>query len=108
MREYQVYILASRSGVLYIGVTNDLSRQMAEHQGKSVPGFTSKYNVNRLVYFESFDEIRDAVAREKQLKGWRREKKTELIQRANPTWGDLSMDWFDDSKKDRDPSTSSG
>jgi len=81
---------------------------MAEHQGKSVPGFTSKYNVNRLVYFESFDEIRDAVAREKQLKGWRREKKTELIQRANPTWGDLSTDWFDDSKKDRDPSTSSG
>ena len=93
MREYHVYILASKSGVLYVGVTNDLTRRVSEHQAKIISGFTSKYNVVRLVYFESFGDIRDAIAREKQLKGWRRGKKIALIQSLNPNWGDLSAEW---------------
>ncbi len=104
MREYFVYILASKSGVLYIGVTNDLARRMFEHRHKLVLGFTGKYNVSRLVYFESFGDIRDAIAREKQLKGWRREKKVALIERENPIWRDLSDPWKNGR---RDPSTSS-
>jgi putative endonuclease len=103
VRDYFVYMLASKSGVLYIGVTNDLARRIFEHRGKWVPGFTGKYNVNRLVHFESFGNIRDAIAREKQLKGWRREKKIALIETANPTWRDLREAW-DNS---RDASTSS-
>jgi putative endonuclease len=104
VREYHVYIMASRSGVLYIGVTNDLTRRVSEHQRKAVPGFTARYRVSRLVHFESFDQVRDAIAREKQLKGWRREKKIALIEKANSAWRDLSEGWFDS----RDPSTSSG
>ncbi len=103
MHDYFVYILASRSGVLYIGVTNDLARRLFEHQKGLFPGFTHKYNVIRLVYFESFADIRDAIAREKQLKGWRREKKTALINRLNPKWMDLSEEW----SRERDSSTSS-
>lgn len=94
MREYYVYILASASRVLYIGVTNDLERRLWEHRQKLIPGFTKKYNVTRLVYFEDFRDVRDAIAREKQLKGWRREKKTTLIESMNPTWRDLSRDWY--------------
>ncbi|MCG3148074.1 MAG: hypothetical protein PCFJNLEI_01516 [Verrucomicrobiae bacterium] len=93
MREYFTYILASKSGVLYIGVTNDLTRRLFEHQQKLIAGFTAKYNVNRLVYFESFGDVREAIAREKQLKGWRREKKIALIEHENPTWQDLSAAW---------------
>ncbi len=102
MHDYCVYILTSKSGVLYIGVTNDLSRRFFQHQEKLIPGFTAKYNVDRLVYYESFRNIRDAIAREKQLKGWRREKKVALIERMNPKWRDLSEDWT----AGRDPSTS--
>lgn len=101
MSDYYVYIMASVSRVLYIGVTNGLERRVFEHQHKLVAGFTSKYNVTRLVYYEDFGDIRDAIAREKQLKGWRREKKITLIESLNPKWRDLSADW-------RDPSTSSG
>ncbi len=104
MREYFVYIMASASRVLYIGVTNSLARRVFEHQQKLIPGFSAKYNVVGLVYFESFDDIRDAIAREKQLKGWRREKKVDLIESMNPQWRDLSENW----QNDRDPSTSSG
>ena len=103
MRESFAYILASKSGVLYIGVTNDLARRMFEHRHKLVAGFTGKYNVNRLVYFESFGDVRHAIAREEQLKGWRREKKVALIESANPTWSDLSKAW----ENSRDASTSS-
>ena len=99
MREYYVYILASKSGVLYIGVTNDLTRRVVEHKGKTLPGFTRKYNVSRLIYFETFGQIRDAIAREKQLKAWRREKKIVLIEQTNPTWSDLSVGWLNS----RDP-----
>jgi len=93
MKQYSVYILASKSRVLYIGVTNDLERRLFEHKQKLVPGFTSQYNVTRLVYFEDYGDIRDAIAREKQLKGWRREKKTVLIEAMNPQWRDLSEGW---------------
>jgi putative endonuclease len=89
-RTYYVYILSSRSRSLYTGVTNDLSRRLIEHQQGLVPGFTSKYRVFRLVHFEVFGDIRDAIAREKEIKGWRREKKVRLIQFHNRTWADLA------------------
>jgi putative endonuclease len=75
MRQYYVYILSSYTRTLYIGVTNDLQRRISEHKQKLVPGFTSQYNVNRLVYCETFNDVRDALAREKQLKKWARKKK---------------------------------
>ncbi len=89
MKQYGVYILTNRSGTLYIGMTNDLSRRVQEHKAKQVPGFTKRYNVDRLVHFEEFGEVRDALQREKQLKGWLRAKKVELIEQANPRWDDL-------------------
>ena len=104
MRDYYVYILGSKSGVLYVGVTNDLARRLFEHKQKLIEGFTSKYNITRLVYFETFENVRDAIAREKQIKGWRRSKKIALIESTNLTWRDLSDEWTND----RDPSTSSG
>ena len=93
MKQYFVYILASRSRVLYIGITNDLQRRVYEHQHKLIPGFTSKYNVNRLVYFETTTDVRAAIAREKEIKAWRREKKAKLIEAINPQWKDLSEEW---------------
>ncbi|NQU11149.1 GIY-YIG nuclease family protein [bacterium] len=95
MKTYCVYILASASRVLYIGVTNDLARRVWEHQPKLVPGFTCKYNVNRLVHDEEFSDGRETLAREKQLKGWLRRKKIALIERRNGTWQDLSWGWYD-------------
>jgi len=93
VRQYQpfyVYILASRiGGTLYVGVTNDLVRRVAEHQGNEKPGFTSRYRVHRLVYFETFGDIRDAIAREKRLKHWNRAWKIRLIEEQNPDWIDL-------------------
>lgn len=88
-RTYCVYILASRSRNLYTGVTNDLQRRLVEHREGFVPGFTSRYRVCRLVHFEVFGDVRSAIAREKEIKAWRREKKTWLIERDNPTWEDL-------------------
>jgi putative endonuclease len=93
MPQYYVYIMASRSRTLYVGVTNDLVRRVHEHKQRLVPGFTTRYNVERLVYLEMTSDVRAAIAREKQLKGWRREKKLDLIRRANPTWRDLSDGW---------------
>jgi len=89
-RTYCVYILANRSRNLYTGVTNDLERRLTEHREGTVRGFTSRYNISALVYFEAFGDVRDAIAREKEIKGWRREKKIWLIQRRNPLWDDLS------------------
>ncbi len=89
-RAFYVYMLASRpGGTLYIGVTTDLERRVQEHQLKQVPGFTAKYNVNRLVWFEEFFHASDAFDREKQLKGWVRAKKAKLIAIKNPNWHDL-------------------
>ena len=89
-KTYCVYIMASESGVLYIGVTNDLERRVIEHKKKMVPGFSARYNVQKLVYFESFGTVHDAIAREKQLKGWLRKRKVALIESVNPHWNDLS------------------
>jgi putative endonuclease len=94
-RQYWVYILSSVSGVLYIGVTNDIERRVWEHRQKTVPGFSAKYNTTRLVHSEEFGYINDAIAREKQLKGWRREKKVALINEENPRWVDLAEEWFE-------------
>ena len=88
-----VYILASASGVLYTGVTNHLERRVAEHQSKRTQGFSSHYNTTKLVYFEPFSDIRNAIAREKQWKTWRRNKKVDLIERLNTQWRDLSKDF---------------
>src|SRR6266568_3706786 len=87
MRTYYVYIMASRSRVIYTGVTNDLARRVDEHKRSLTPGFTSRYHITRLVYFEDFGDVRDAIAREKQLKGWVRSRKIEFIEEKNPTWG---------------------
>jgi putative endonuclease len=92
---YFVYILASRiGGTLYIGVTNDLIRRVQEHKDKLVAGFTKRYGIARLVYFEEFGEIDAAIAREKQLKGWNRAWKIRLIEEANPNWDDLLPSFF--------------
>lgn len=94
MKEYWVYILAShKHGTLYIGVTNDLARRLAEHQTNQNNGFTSRYGVKTLVYFESCYSAEDAILREKQLKGWRRQYKIELIEKDNSQWRDLSEEW---------------
>jgi len=90
---YHVYIMASATGVLYTGVTNFLERRVRRHKAKTVEGFTKRYDVTRLVYFEAHDQIAGAIRREKQIKGWRREKKLELIRRKNPTFRDLSEDF---------------
>lgn len=89
-RMYWVYIMASRSRVLYIGVTNDLDRRVREHKEGLVVGFTQKYHVDRLVYLEEFTDIRAAIAREKEMKGWVRSRKISLIEERNPIWGDLA------------------
>ena len=94
-RSYFTYIMASRSHTLYIGVTRDLQKRVFEHKWKEHDGFTERYNCDRLVWFETRQDIRDAIAREKQLKGWRREKKIALIEQMNRAWLDLSRDWYD-------------
>ena len=95
MKTYYVYIMTNKSRTLYTGVTNDLRRRVYEHQHKLVPGFTSKYNITQLVYFEETSDVRLAIAREKQIKGWLRAKKIALIESMNPTWKDLSAEWLD-------------
>jgi putative endonuclease len=88
---YYIYIATNKHNtVLYIGVTNDLARRMHEHKNKEVKGFTSKYNINKLVYFEHFTQINDAIIREKRLKKWKRVWKEKLINELNPEWEDLT------------------
>ena len=92
--QYFTYLVTNnKEGTLYIGVTNDLERRMYEHKNKSVEGFTSKYNLNKLMYFEQFQYVNDAIRREKQLKNWNRQWEIELIEKDNPDWNDLSFDW---------------
>jgi putative endonuclease len=92
---YYTYILTnSTSTVLYIGVTNNLEARLLQHRQKETPGFTSRYNLNKLVYYETYDHVVDAIAREKQLKGWRRAKKAWLVEMINREWADLSADWY--------------
>ena len=93
-RQYYVYILSNVSRRLYVGVTNDLERRIYEHKHKLLSGFTSEYNISRLVYVETTTDVAAAIAREKQIKGWLRRKKLALIESQNPTWIDLSAEWF--------------
>ena len=100
MKSYYVYILTNKyNTVLFTGVTNNLERRMYEHRNKLIPGFTVKYNVSKLVYFEEGTEINLAIAREKQIKGWLRKKKIALIESLNPQWLDLSEGWGADRVK---------
>ena len=100
-KTYYVYILSSkRNGTLYIGVTNDLERRLYEHKNHLVKGFTKKYNVNTLVYYEQTNDIQIALQREKQLKKWNRKWKLELIEKINPEWKDLSNNWIPDQVGD--------
>ena len=92
MKEYYVYILTNRSGTLYVGMTNDIVRRIQEHKEGRGSKFTSKYRINRLVYYESTNDVLSAIAREKQIKGWLRSKKIALIESVNPDWRDLSED----------------
>ncbi len=92
-RSYYVYITASISRVLYIGVTSNLGARVYQHKEGVVAGFTKSYRVDRLVYFEETADVMAAIAREKQLKGWRREKKITLIETMNPEWNDLYLDF---------------
>ena len=93
-RNYCVYLLTNRSGTLYTGVTNDLQRRMYEHKNKLVEGFTKRYNIDMLVYYEATSDIGEALSREKQIKAWRRSKRIALIESVNPQWRDLSDGWF--------------
>ena len=95
MKQYYVYILSSPSGTLYTGITNDLKRRVYQHKHKLIEGFTTKYDVTRLVHYEMTDNVQAAIAREKEIKGWRRSKKIALIKSSNPTWQDLSDGWYD-------------
>ncbi len=94
MRTYYVYILSSTGGTLYTGVTNNIWERVFHHKKGIRPGFTKRYDVTRLVYYEETNYIIDALNREKQIKGWRRSKKIELIESFNPTWEDLAEDWY--------------
>lgn len=94
VHQYWIYMLTNEHGnVLYTGVTNDLERRVREHKSGEIPGFTAMYNCTKLVYFESFNSIKDAIGREKQLKNWKRKWKNVLVVSINPDWNDLAADW---------------
>ena len=93
-RTYWVYIMTNRSGTLYTGVTGNLVRRVSEHRSRKIPGFASRYRIDRLIHAEPFTDIRDAIAREKQIKAWRRSHKVNLIAQSNPEWRDLGDEWF--------------
>ncbi len=90
-RKFYIYILTNRSNTLYIGVTNNLQKRLWEHKHKLVKGFTAKYNLDRLIYFEEYRDVNEAIEREKKLKGWNRKKKINLIKTKNPEFKDLSL-----------------
>ncbi len=98
MLQYYVYMMTNRSGTLYVGVTNNLERRIYEHTQKLVNGFTKRYDMTRLVYYETCDDPASAISREKQIKGWLRRKKIELIRSVNPLWQDLAEGWYDDGQ----------
>jgi len=94
MNPYYVYIMTNRSRTLYTGVTNDLRRRVFEHKHHLAEGFTKKYNITKLVYYEGTNDVREAIARKKRIKGWLRKKKIALIESVNSEWKDLSSDWL--------------
>jgi putative endonuclease len=107
-KTYCVYIMGSITGTLYIGITGNLMKRVFQHKFHRIEGFTDKYDIERFLYRESFDDVHKAIAREKQLKGWRRSKKIALIEFVNPHWLDLAGDWYPsmkDSGKGRGAST---
>ncbi len=93
-KHYFVYIMSSQRRVLYVGITSKLEQRVFQHKQHSFGGFTANYNVTNLVYYESFDEVQKAIGREKEIKGWRREKKIALVESANPKWRNLSYGWY--------------
>jgi putative endonuclease len=93
-KQYYVYIMTNKSGTLYAGMTNNIKQRVFAHKHKLVEGFTKKYNIDKLLYFETFRDVNSAIAREKTIKGWLRTKKLELIKITNPDWKDLSEDWY--------------
>ena len=95
MKEYYVYIMTNKSGTLYTGVTNDLERRVYETKNQLIDGFTKKYDITRLVYFDTADDVTVAIAKEKQIKGLLRDKKIELIKTKNPLMVDLSEGWYE-------------
>ena len=97
-KAYHVYIVSNVSKMLYTGVTGDSDMRISRHKAKLTDGFTKRYNMCRLVYFETFGDIRDAIAREKQIKGWLRTKKVALIELVNPEWRDLVPEWMQKSR----------
>lgn len=100
-KEYYVYIMTNKSRTLYTGVTNDLMRRVLEHKNKLVEGFTTRYNIQYLVYYESTSNVYAALEREKQIKGWLRKKKIALIDSINPEWKDLSEEWYESSREEQ-------
>lgn len=88
--------MTNSSGTLYTGITNELKRRVYEHKNKLIDGFTKRYNITKLIYYEEYNKSIDAIAREKQIKGWIRKKKIDLIKSSNPKWEDLSSNWFND------------
>lgn len=97
MGQYYVYIMASHRGTLYVGVTSDLFRRVYEHRYKLADGFTKKYKVSKLVYYEVTEDVSAAIVREKQIKGWNRNKKAALIESMNLYWADLAKEWYENS-----------
>lgn len=95
MKTYYVYIMASKSGTLYVGVTCNIKKRVYEHKNHLIAGFTDKYNIDRLLYVETISDPTSAINCEKQIKAWRRGKKIALIDSLNPEWNDLSQDWYD-------------
>jgi len=95
MKTFYVYIMASQTGTLYVGLINNIKRRIYQHKNHEVPGFTDKYNIDRHLYFEILGDSLSAIRREKQIKTWRREKKVQLIDSQNPSWNDFSEDWYE-------------
>ena len=98
MPHYYVYIMTNKSGTLYVGVTNHLERRVYEHKHKLILGFTKRYDLTRLVYYETADDARSVIQREKQIKGWLRRRKIELIRSMNPRWLDLAEGWYEEGR----------
>lgn len=94
MKTFYVYIMGSKSGTLYVGMTSDIKKRVYEHKNHLMPGFTDKYNIDKLLYVETTGEPSSAINREKQIKAWKREKKVTLIETINFAWNDLSEDWY--------------
>jgi putative endonuclease len=94
MKTFHVYVMGSKTGTLYVGVTSDIKKRVYEHKNHLIPAFTDKYNIDRLLYFEKIRDASSAINREKQIKAWKREKNVALIDSINSAWNDLSEDWY--------------